>query len=114
MRFHRLREAMASQRVRGQDVANYLGISPQAFSRRLTAQLPFSLADAYKIMDYLGLPHEAIYDYFPPMGLSEEGGLIHSPQFDACVQREVEARMDALNTALANAFSSARGGAATS
>ena len=67
-RYRKLRGAMAERGKRQYDVANYLGYAPMFVSQRMTGRTPWRFDEAYKVMDYLGLPKEQIFDYFPPEG----------------------------------------------
>ena len=48
------------------------GDSSCMISNRLRGKSEWRLDEAYKAMEYLGLPLSQIYDYFPPEEVSEE------------------------------------------
>lgn len=50
----RVRGLMAEQRMKGRDLAKALAISPTAFSRRSTGELPFSLDEIEQLAELLG------------------------------------------------------------
>lgn len=68
-RHKRLRAAMCAAGVTGQDIARRLDCSGNSVSARMTGRVPWSMSDAYTILDMLGLPSDQIYTYFPPGGI---------------------------------------------
>ena len=61
-----LRGKMFEKDVKGYDIANLLGCGNGYVSERLTGKRSFTIEEAYKILDYLDLPAEDIFTYFPP------------------------------------------------
>lgn len=51
-----VRAEMARQQINQQRVADALGFSRQALSRRITGEVPFDVAELEKIADLLGVP----------------------------------------------------------
>jgi energy-converting hydrogenase Eha subunit A len=51
-----VRAEMARQRVSQQPIADALGISRQALSRRMTGEIPFDVAELESIAGFLGVP----------------------------------------------------------
>lgn len=57
----RLRELDMSQG----ELAEVIGISPQALSRRFTGKAPFTEPEMQKILSEIGQPEETLADLFP-------------------------------------------------
>lgn len=68
-RYKRLRAAMSAAGVTGQDIARRLDCSGNTISARMTGRVPWSMSDAYMVLDMLSLPSDQIYTYFPPGGI---------------------------------------------
>jgi transcriptional regulator with XRE-family HTH domain len=51
-----VRAHMARQQVNQQRIAEVLGYSRQAFSRRMTGEVPFDVAELEKIATFLNVP----------------------------------------------------------
>jgi transcriptional regulator with XRE-family HTH domain len=51
-----VRAEMARQQVNQQQVAEVLGFSRQALSRRITGEIPFDVAELGQIAHFLGVP----------------------------------------------------------
>lgn len=64
--YSKLRGRMSELDISSGDLANYLGKSPSYVSYRLTNRYGWEINEIYQILDYLKLPHEAIFAYFPP------------------------------------------------
>lgn len=47
------------------DLAPKMGMSCPTLSSRLTGKVPWSLPEAYKLLEVLGLSKKDIYNYFP-------------------------------------------------
>ena len=101
MKYKRLRGKMREEGITGNDLARWMGMTPNSISARMTGRVSWSLQDAYQILDYLSIPREELYDYFPPDGKDTELTDRMSPAFEAAVRREVNARIDAARAALA-------------
>lgn len=100
-RYERLRKKMREEGFTGNDLARWMGMNPNSISARMTGRVSWSLSEAYQILDYLNVPCEELYDYFPPGGKDAELTGRMSPAFEAAVRREVNARIDAARAALA-------------
>lgn len=50
------------------DLAEEFGISAQAISNRMSGRHPWNIAEIYKILDLLRIPHHEMYLYFGPDG----------------------------------------------
>ena len=100
-RYERLRKKMREEGITGNDLARWMRMNPNSISARMTGRVSWSLQDAYQILDYLSIPREELYDYFPPDGKDAELTGRMSPAFEAAVRREVNARIDAARAALA-------------
>ncbi len=66
--FAKLRGKMREMDINGNALANYLGKSPSYVSYRLTHYSSWELDEIYKILDFLMIPPEEIFTYFPPNG----------------------------------------------
>lgn len=66
--FAKLRGAMVEKDVDSCALANYLNRSPAYISRRMNELMSWEVEEAYKIMEFLELPAEEIFSYFPPNG----------------------------------------------
>lgn len=71
MRFAMLRAAMLGAGYKQSEVAEKIGISPVAFSRRMNGKYPFSLDEVYKLLELLKLPSSEIHTYFPKGGKAQ-------------------------------------------
>lgn len=66
--YRKLRGALAEQGKHLYDMADYLNYKPMSISLRMTGKTPWRMDEAYRVMDFLSLPRERIFDYFPPDG----------------------------------------------
>lgn len=66
--YRKLRGAVVEKGLHLYDLAGLLGVEPMTVSQRMVGRTPWKLDEAYKVMDFLGLPKEQIFDYFPPEG----------------------------------------------
>ena len=67
-KYRTLRARMAEMDVRGEDLARVLLLSEQSISHRMTGRTSWALDEAYKVLDYLSVPHGEIGRYFPAGG----------------------------------------------
>lgn len=67
-KYRTLRARMAEMDVRGEDLARVLLLSEQSISHRMTGRTSWALDEAYKVLDYLSVPHEQLTAYFPAGG----------------------------------------------
>lgn len=67
-RYHLLRRKMRELGVRDGELSHVLGVNPSAISQRMTGRVSWRTGEAYLVLQYLGLPYEDIYYYFPPDG----------------------------------------------
>lgn len=70
MKFAMLRAAFLGAGFRQSEVAEKIGMSADALSRRLNAKFPFSLDEIYRLLDLLHLPASEMNVYFPKDGKS--------------------------------------------
>ncbi len=66
--YAKLRGAMVEKDVDSNALANYLNRSAAYISRRMNDFMSWEIDEAYKIMEFLELPAEEIFSYFPPNG----------------------------------------------
>ena len=66
--YAKLRGKMAEMDVTGEALANFLDKSRGYVSNRLSKNISWSIDEVYKILDFLELPAEEIFIYFPPNG----------------------------------------------
>lgn len=52
-------------------LAKKLNYHPQTLSSRMTGRVAWSLEEAYRVLDLLGLPDTDIRLYFPPYGIDQ-------------------------------------------
>lgn len=72
-RYIELEMVMYRKKVSQIELARAIGgDSSCMISNRLRGKSEWRLDEAYKAMEYLGLPLSQIYDYFPPEEVSEE------------------------------------------
>lgn len=101
MKYKRLRAKMREEGITGNDLARWMGMTPNSISARMTCRVSWSLQDAYQVLDYLSIPREELYDYFPPDGKDTDPANRMNPVFEEAVRREVNARIDAARAVLA-------------
>lgn len=63
--YYKLRFELGEKEIKQEDLAKMIGHSQGYVSRRLAGTDSWTLDDAYKILDILGLPDEALGEYFP-------------------------------------------------
>lgn len=61
-----IRKEMKRQNIRLRDLAEYLGISTPALSMKLSGRSPIKLEECYKILQYLRIRPDLVFEYFPP------------------------------------------------
>lgn len=66
--YAKLRGKMAEMEVTGEALANFLNRSTAYVSIRLSKNISWSIDEVYKILDFLEIPMEEIFTYFPPNG----------------------------------------------
>jgi len=66
--YRKLRGTLAERGKHLYDVANYLDYKPMSISLRMTGKTSWRMDEAYRVMDFLNLPRERVFDYFPPNG----------------------------------------------
>ncbi len=64
--YSKLRGKMTEMDITGEMLANYLNVSKTYISNRLNHKLSWNIDEIYIVMDYLQIPREEIFDYFPP------------------------------------------------
>lgn len=52
-----------------EDLGLYLGLSRAAISRRFTGAVPWTMAEAHKVLEFCRAKPEEVWDYFPPVSL---------------------------------------------
>lgn len=66
--YAKLRGKMRENDVTGEMLANYLNRSCPYISHRLSKNKSWSVDEAYKILEFLEIPKEEFFTYFPPNG----------------------------------------------
>ena len=69
MLYQDLRAEMFRQGCKMPDVAAAIGVSGTGTSLRFNGHRDFTTAEAYTILDLLGLPYADFTHYFPPNGI---------------------------------------------
>lgn len=70
--FRRLRQTMGAMGVTANDIAGMLGVDPSAVSRKMRGLVEWRLDEMHAVMEYLHLPVEEMYLYFPRNGEDTE------------------------------------------
>jgi transcriptional regulator with XRE-family HTH domain len=55
---------MAELKIRQDELAEMLGMSRSALSRRMTGRAPWTLPEMLKLLDLIGQPEETLDDFF--------------------------------------------------
>lgn len=71
-KYRELRKLMFLEEVDQETLGKVVGRGKTYICTRLTGQHPFYTDEAYKILDYFGLPHEQFSFYFPPGGVENK------------------------------------------
>ena len=66
--YAKLRGRMAELEITGEALANYLGRCKAHVSTRMNLRYSWTVDEVYKILDFLEIPVEEIFTYFPPNG----------------------------------------------
>ncbi len=66
--FSKLRGRMAEMDIHNYALAEFLGVSTAYLSTRMTHRYSWTIDEVYKIMDFLQIPLEEIFIYFPKGG----------------------------------------------
>ena len=66
--YAKLRGKMAEMEVTGEALSNFLGKNRGYVSQRMSKNISWSIDEVYKILDFLKIPREEIFTYFPPNG----------------------------------------------
>lgn len=64
-----LRARMALMGYTGKDLAEEIGMGPQSFCHRLSAQIDWSVPEAIRVCEALDIPTREIPKFFPPGGV---------------------------------------------
>ena len=65
--FNRLSGKLRQMGVHQRDLTKVLGLTtPSSISYRFTGQVPWTLDEMYKVMDFIGAKPEELHLYFPP------------------------------------------------
>ena len=67
MLFPKLRGEIAAQEYSHPEFAEKIGIGKTALSERLNGHKQWRLCEMYAALDVLGIPHERLPEYFPPI-----------------------------------------------
>lgn len=70
-RYRKMRARMLELDVDGKWLARQLGLCQQSLSNRMTLRTPWSVDEAYKVLELLRVPAEELHIYFPPNGVSQ-------------------------------------------
>ena len=68
MLYLKLRGAITERGHQISDLVHVIDKCPSAVSLRMCGHIPFSLPEAYAILDFLGIPYTELPAYFPPNG----------------------------------------------
>lgn len=68
MLYLKLRGAITERGYQIADLVPVIDKCPSAVSLRMCGHIPFSLPEAYAILDFLGIPYTELPTYFPPNG----------------------------------------------
>lgn len=66
--FTELRGLMVANEYTGPQLARRLGIGTTGMSERLNGHKPFTMEEAYEIMDLFHIPNTRLHELFPPQG----------------------------------------------
>lgn len=69
--YRMLRERMKIMDTTSMELAERIDVTPVTFSKKLRGRSPWRDFEMYAILDYLHVPHEDLYLYFPPAGRDE-------------------------------------------
>jgi len=69
MLYRKLRGALVEKEIDQAYLAKKLGLNqPMSISKRMTGKVPWRINEMYAILDILGVPYEALSEYFPKDG----------------------------------------------
>lgn len=71
--YAKLRGKMAELEVTGEALANYINRSKTYVSNRMTHNFSWTIDEVYKILEFLDIPPNEIFTYFPPNGGLSKG-----------------------------------------
>ena len=74
--YAKLRGRMAELEATNEDLANHIGRSKTYVSNRMTRNSSWTIDEVYKILNFLELPQNEIFTYFPPNGGIERKGKV--------------------------------------
>ena len=67
-----LQKEMVQQDLTRKELGYHLNLSESAITSRLIGRQDWRDSEQYKVLDFLGLPHNKKHLYFPPGGIGEE------------------------------------------
>ena len=70
--YRRLREEMSALHVTTEDLAGVLKLARSTVSRKLAGHIPWGVDEAYRVLDYMQIPAEKMYLFFPRNGEDAE------------------------------------------
>lgn len=91
MIYGRLHNELRAQRISTTELGRVIGTSHAGVSRRMNGKTPWTIAEAYKVLNYLGIDQTLVFDYFPPGGIepsiSGELTLAEQARVDAAISK---------------------------
>lgn len=63
--FYAIYQRMDELHITQQELAELMGMSPNALSRRMTGRAPWTLPEMLMLLDLIGQPEETLDDLFP-------------------------------------------------
>lgn len=66
--YRALRDQMAKYHYTFDDMARELLVGHRTIQYRFSGIQPWTLPEMYRVMSWLGLPHDQLHVYFPPDG----------------------------------------------
>ena len=67
-----LQKEMVQQDLTRKELGYHLNLSESAITSRLIGRQDWRDSEQYKVLDFLGLPHNKKHLYFPPGGITED------------------------------------------
>lgn len=107
-RYIDLRNALRDAGITHLEVAKALGISETSMSFRFSGRYPFTLAEAYVILDLLGRPYSDLPRLFPKDGIAAnapadpaQSALVWLEAYADDIKRTVDVRLQMAKAAMA-------------
>lgn len=71
MYYRYLRGRLKQLGIEMDELSARMALSPPSLSRRFNCYIPWSIREAYQLMDIIGAAPEELYIYFPKGGVSQ-------------------------------------------